>query len=317
MENFKGDFYKPENQAEFNGFDGEYLDISEDDFGDPYDDSGSELEYDDEPIYDDDGGDFEFDDDDPHDDDDSEFLGGVIGGIAAPLAGLAAPLVTSGVGAAIRGVSGLLRGTLRNKGRRLSSRRYTSGGPRVARNIATAIKSNLFGKIRTRSGRSVSFKLPPNVATKRDVISLKKGIKTNANAIRSNTKGVKANAKSILTTSSSLSKVDKKHTAASQTQNRILSAVNRRVRKVQKDFEAAQEQQRMMQMFQFMMPPEIENITFAEDPKKDDEAEVTSVEFKQNFLPMMMAMGQGGGMGDMMNNPMMMFVMMEAFKEND
>lgn len=314
MENFKSDFYEPQNKAEYLEYDDELVDTMDSEYGEFDDDDGLEFDDDDGVEFEDYG--LEFDDDD--DGEDGEVLG-ALAGLAAPLAGLAAPLVTSGVGAAIRGVSGLLRGGSRSRssGRRLSSRRYTRGGPRVARNIATAMRSNLFGRIRTRSGKSVSFKLPPNVATKRDVSSIKKGIATNAKAIRSNTRGVKANAKSILSTSSRLSGVDKKHTAASETQNKILSSLNRRVRKVKKDLDQAQEQQRMMQMFQFMMPPEIEKITFDASPTSG-ENDVSDVEFKTNFLPMMMSMGSGGGgMGDMMNNPMMMFVMMEAFKDKD
>ncbi len=325
MENFKNEFYDPEHNAEFNGFADEFVDTMDseftefDDYDDEfagYEDGESSSEYDD------------FDDDDENfygdeDDEDGEIFGTIAGLAGAALPGIATaaiPAITSGIGAAINGVSNVLRrgSSSRGKSRRLSSRRYTAGGPRVARNIATAIRSNLFGKIKTRSGRSVSFRLPPNVATKRDVGTLRKGIRTNAKAIRSNTKGVKANAKSIISTSRRVSSLDKKHTAASRTQNRILSSLNRRVRKVKSDLDKAQEQQRMMQMFQFMMPPEIENVNFENAPTVGDNDNV-KIEYKTNLLPLMMSMGsgEGGGMGDMMNNPMMMLVMMQAFNNED
>lgn len=321
MENYKGDFYEPEHEAEYGGFDDELVDTIDSEFDDFDDDS---AEYDD---FDDDSADFaEFGDDDDDDesfgdddddDDDSEFLG-----IGSALAGAAAPfMINRGIGAAISGVKGILsgRGSRRSRPRRLRSRRYTSGAPKVARRIGTASRSNLLGRIRTRSGRSVSFKLPPNVATKRDISALKRGISINAKAIRSNTKGVKANAKSIISTSSRLSSVDKKHTTASKTQNKILNTLNRRVSKVKSELDKAQEQQKMMQMFQFMMPPEIESIKVAEAANATPTKVYNTVEaeFKTNLMPMMMAMGSGGsGSGGMMDNPMMMFFMMDAFNND-
>ena len=309
MENNNNEFYKPENQAEFAEYD-ELVDTLDGDDVEFDDDDDDAVEFDDDDDafeFDDDDDDSEFDDDDDDSEgEDAEFLGGI--------ARAALPFIAPGIGGAIKGVSGLLR-RRRRRPRRLRSRRYTSGGPKVARNVATAGRSNLSGRIRTRSGKSIRFKLPPNVATKRDVLSLKKGISTNAKAIRSVTKGVKANAKSIVSTSRQISSIDKKHTSASQTQNRILNSLNKRVRHVKKELDSAEERQKMMQMFQFMMPPEIEKMTFETAPTADTSVDVKEVEFKTNLLPMMMAMGSGGsGSGGMMDNPMMMFMMMDGLK---
>ena len=303
MENVKPEFYDPEFYHEYQESDDELVDTVGVDFDDSFDDdpyidsADTAAEYGDDPFGSDDSS------------NDSEFLG-ALAGLAAPFA---APLISKGIGAAINGVSSLLRGGSgsRSSGS-LQSRKFVSGGPRVAGNIATAIRSNLLGNIRTQSGKSVAFRLPQNVATKQDVQALKKGIAVNAAAIRANTNGVKANAKSILSTSTRLTSVDRKHTQASATQNRILNTLNQRVSKVKKDLDAAQEQQRMLQMFQFLMPAEIEKITL-------DGAEygTVDVDYKTNFLPMMMAMNTGGSGGDMMSNPLFMFAMMEAFKDDN
>lgn len=309
MENRKNAFFGPGSKPEFQEYD-DYDDSMVDTF--EYDDYG-EFDDDDQTEYDDFDDAVEFDDDDSEFDDyddreDAEFLGAI--------AGLAAPLIGKGLGAAIKGVSGLLRKSPKRSP--LRSRSYVSGGPSVAGRIATNMRSNLSGLIRTATGRSVRFKLPPNVATKNDIVALKRGIATNARAIHQNTKGVKANAKSVLATAGRLTSIDKKHTAASNTQNRVLTTLNKRVNIVKKEIDAAEERQRMLQMFQFMIPPEIEKMTFKTTPSGGTEVEVSDVEFKTNLLPMMMAMGGGGmGGGDFMNNPMMMFVMMEAFKDKD
>ena len=313
MENFKEEY----NQDEA-AFEGEFLNGAEFmEYEDDDDDEEMVAEYEDdddddesalsELDYDDDEESAEYEDDDDDDDEaDPEFFGA--------LAGLAAPLITKGISGAIRGVSGLLR--------KKPSRRVRSYGrgrrPRIHRGRIGRIPSisRLTGTLRTPRGRRLPIKLPKNVATKRDVLVLRKSISANRRIANTNTKRVGRVILDLKKARAHVNSVDKKHTKASRAQNRVIGGINKKLVRVNKDVEKTKDKMQMNQMLSMFMSPELEKFEISKftagpdvaNPHVGAKIEVTKPENKDNNLGLMMAMSGGMG-GDSDMNPMMMYFM--------
>jgi hypothetical protein len=209
---------------------------------DDFDDDAA-AEYDD---FDDDASEYDYDDDES-----AEFL---------PIPGMGLPFLAKGLGKAIGGVGRLLSRPRRR------ARRIRPYIPRVRR-PSTAISgiSNLFGQLRTTSGRSIPFRLPKNIATKKDIAVLRRAIRTNTTNSLKNSRGVKKNISAITRNAKRVTAVDKKHTTASKAQNRILTSLNRRMRRVQKNLDETKQQAQMQMLFSLMMQPELSSITVEPD----------------------------------------------------
>lgn len=283
------------------------------------DDEGIAAEFDDDEGYgefDDDEGYGEFDDDEGitaeyEEGADAEFLG--------TIAGLAAPLIGKGIGGAIKGISRLVKGK-RGRRRKLPSSRYRRGGVRVGHVRGIRRRSKLKGRLRTRSGRNIPFRLPGNIATKSDIAQLRRSIHINASAIKKVTKGVKANANSIIRTSRMISSIDKKHSTATQAQNRVMNALNKRVLQLKKDQDAIKQQSQTQLLLSMFMQPELKEVTLknnndanADLNTGDDQQNkftVESASFEDNNLPLILAMSGGfGGSGGGLSNPLVLLAL--------
>ena len=267
-------------------------------------------------IDDDDSAEFDIDDDDSaefdvdDDDDAAEFL---------PALGIAAPFIAKGIGGAIGGINRILN--------RRRSRRRRSVRPFVPRpsipSTAVSGKSRLLGRLRTRSGRSIPFRLPKSIATQKDIATLRKAIRTNTKNALNNSKGVKRNISGIVQATKQIKSVDRKHTAASKTQNRVMGALNRRVRKLKKDLDETKQQAQMQMMISLLLQPELSSITVGPDADSPTPfnpstgvgtLSVSESDAGDDNLALILALSGGlGGSGSMGGmNPMMLLLLSDA-----
>ncbi len=306
MTKFKDDLFTEgfeSEVAEMNGANTMEYDFDDDDATE-FDDDDDDSEFDDDD--DDDNFNAEFDDDDDDDaeydddDDDAEFLGAL------------------GIGKAIKGITRLVTG---RRGRRRRRVRVRNRRParRYGRVGRFPIGGRIQGSLFTRSGKRIPFKLPKNIATKREVAAVRRGVNINGKAIRKNAIAISGNSKNIGKTLKQVTIVDSRHSKATKRQNKVLSRMNRRISFLKKEMDSAKQQAQMQSMMSMFFKPELSSITLANAPAANTAVDVTSSEFDNDMLPMIMAMsgGFGGsGGGNMMNNPMMMFMMMEAMKDD-
>ena len=295
----------------------DYVESAEFDLDD--DDAVAEFDLDDDDSaefdIDDDSAEFDIDDDesaefDDDDDDSAEFLPGL---------GLAAPFIAKGIGGAISGVNRILS---RRRSRRGKSVRPFVPRPSVPNTAISGI-SQLFGQLRTSSGRRIPFRLPKSIATKKDIATLRKAIRTNTRNSLKNSKGVKRNISGIVQATRRIRSVDRKHTAASKTQNRVMGALNRRVRRLKKDLDETKQQAQMQMMISLLMQPELSSITVEPDSESATpfnpatgagSLSVSESDSGDDNLALILALSGGfGGSGNMGGmNPMMLLLLADA-----
>ena len=305
--------YETEVMEDFDDDDEAFVEFDDDD-----DESYMEFDDDDDEVY------AEFDDDDDEsyvefDDDDDEASAEIFGTLAATLAPAA-------IGAAIKGVKGIIskRGRSKRKQRAPRISRRTARG-----SVRINPRSRLHGRIRGRSGRSIPFRLPRNIALKSDVMRVakagRKGMKLNGTAIKKNAKLIANNIAGIRKVRADLKVLDKKHSIVSNRQNKVLTNLNKRITLVSKEVEQARQQAQMQAMFSLILgQPDLQNITVKMDeggaqdiPASTGDAvklAVTDAEFDDgnNFLPLLFAGGMSGGSGGgLFSSPMGMFAMMQ------
>lgn len=179
-------------------------------------------------------------------------------------------------------------------------------------------KSKLRGSLRF-GRRRVPFRLPTNLATKKDVMTLaaqvRKDIRLNSSAIKKNAAGIRTAIGLARKANSGVKHVEKKFRQATLQQTKATNAISKRVMALKKAQEAAQAQARQQAMFSLFMTPELETIKVKEKGvlnAPEREFEVVNSEFETNLLPLVMGMQGGTGTQGGMD-PMMMFALAQAF----
>jgi hypothetical protein len=189
--------------------------------------------------------------------------------------------------------------------------------------------SNLFGNLSNQNGKNLQFKLPPNVATKEDIATLKRAIDAHNTEIKKVGDAVTRNAQETAKIAGEVNRVDVKHIKATQEQNKVMSTIGtqisrmgKRVNQLNKELKDSRQQSMMLMLLPMMMDkePELETISLKSDldPKTETSYSVTRSAYKDEddnnmmlLLVMMMSGGFGGSSGgsnDMML-PMMLMMM--------
>jgi hypothetical protein len=211
-------------------------------------------------------------------------------------------LLSKGIGKAISSVN-RIKPTIKGAGR------LNIPIPRLPGGLTSGISaiSNLVGKLTSPSGKQVSFKLPPNVATKNDIAVLKKAVDANSGAIKANTAAIKKEAEAIVTLRKDMKDIDAKHIAATKKQNQIMDAINGRVSKLRKDLDKTKQDAQMQTMFSLLMPPKLKSLTFDAAPAANTATNVTASKFEDNNLFLILALSGGlsGGSGSSDMNSML------------
>lgn len=165
--------------------------------------------------------------------------------------------------------------------------------------------SNLLGRLTNANGRSMQFKLPPNVATKADIAALKKGVDAHNQELKKVSAAITKNAQETAKIAREINAVDSKHTRATQTQNKVLKTLGGQVSKatvqvnrLNKELRETRQQAQMFALLPMFMnqQPELATLSIQGEGVKT----VTATTYKEdddNMMMMLMLMMMGGGMG--------------------
>lgn len=246
-------------------------------------------------------------------------------------------LLTGGISNAIGAAKNLLKG-----GGPPRSLNLQGVKPNLVGTGAIQPTSHLAGTVTNQQGQPFQVGLPPNIATKSDIETLKQAVDALNATTKKTTEAVNKNAQEAAKIATEINRVDAKHTKASEAQNaaiarlnsqasvtgKRLNAVGARIDKMDKDFKNFQQQSQMSMLMPMLMSktPEVESITINPGGTATAAMQNTSytspqVTFKKQddallfMLPMMMSGGFGGSGSSGDQNAMLPMLMMLALSK--